>query len=80
MLRSQAPKSVKHNVENLILLCGSGDTGCHGYVHAHPRESYEKGWMVLSYELPADKPVLTYHGWVTLNPDGTAIPLKWGRS
>lgn len=31
---------------NLVLLCGSGTTGCHGEVHAHPAESYDTGWMV----------------------------------
>lgn len=31
---------------NLVLLCGSGTTGCHGEVHAHPTESYATGWMV----------------------------------
>lgn len=76
MLRKQAPKSIKHNVENLILLCGSGDTGCHGYVHANPAESYGKGWMVKSYEIPASKPLLTFHGWVLLHHDGTMTPYR----
>lgn len=31
---------------NLILLCGSGTTGCHGWVEGHPAEAIEAGWAV----------------------------------
>jgi hypothetical protein len=27
--------------ENLLLLCGSGTTGCHGYFESHRKEAYE---------------------------------------
>jgi hypothetical protein len=57
-----------HLSANLIWLCGSGTTGCHGYVHAHPAESYEKGWMVHSWATPSSVPVLTaLNGLVTLD-------------
>ena len=29
-----------HQPANLLLLCGSGTTGCHGWVHAHPARAY----------------------------------------
>lgn len=32
--------------ENLISLCGSGTTGCHGWITAHPKLSDEFGWSV----------------------------------
>ncbi|WP_382307333.1 hypothetical protein [Herbiconiux sp. UC225_62] len=32
--------------ENLLSLCGSGTTGCHGWVTAHPRLSDANGWSV----------------------------------
>ncbi|QJU52193.1 hypothetical protein SCB71_14580 [Herbiconiux sp. KACC 21604] len=32
--------------ENLLSLCGSGTTGCHGWVTGHPRLSDECGWSV----------------------------------
>jgi hypothetical protein len=32
--------------ENLLSLCGSGTTGCHGWVTGHPKESDEQGWSV----------------------------------
>jgi hypothetical protein len=39
---------------NLIPCCGSGTTGCHGHIHANPAESYERGWLVKSWQDPAD--------------------------
>jgi hypothetical protein len=42
----------------LITLCGTGTTGCHGYVHANPAESYAAGWLVRSGTDPAAVPVL----------------------
>lgn len=43
--------------ENLIILCGSGTVGCHGWVHHHPREAREHGWIVSKYKDPAEMPV-----------------------
>lgn len=34
---------------NLILLCGSGTTGCHGHVHANPAEAMRLGYIVSNY-------------------------------
>ncbi|MDZ7886575.1 MAG: HNH endonuclease [Mycobacterium sp.] len=38
-----------HTLSNLMLLCGSGTTGCHGWVTEHPHESITQGWTVPSY-------------------------------
>jgi len=61
---------------NLILLCGSGTTGCHGWVHAHPRDSRDKGWLVPSWADPAQRPVWHEHGqrWVLLDDDCGITP------
>lgn len=60
-----------HCAENLVTLCGSGTTGCHGWVHAHPEESYEQGWMIRrgGAEDPADVPVLDLLGYRWLLTD-----------
>lgn len=73
-MRSQSPKWAVHNIENLILLCGSGTTGCHGWVHGHPAESYENGWMVRSYRDPENVPLIDAEGraWFLTNR-GTKI-------
>lgn len=31
---------------NLLVLCGSGTTGCHGWVESHRQEAYELGLLV----------------------------------
>lgn len=67
---------------NLILLCGSGSTGCHGEIHAHPAESRAHGFIVSSY-IPIEEiceiPVLLWRRvdgvvmkrtWALLNDDG----------
>lgn len=33
---------VDHSVDNLLWVCSPG----HTWVHAHPRLSYEKGWLI----------------------------------
>lgn len=76
LMRSHADKNVKHQVYNLIDLCGSGTTGCHGYVHAHPKESYENGWLVHSWDDPLNVPVKTFHGWMLLTEAGKYKSVK----
>lgn len=68
--RSQGGKDLG---SNLILLCGSGTTGCHGYVHAHPEESYIKGWLVSGDADPALIPIwsMIWRSWILLRNDLT---------
>lgn len=56
--RSQGGRDV---LSNLLLLCGSGTTGCHGWITEHPSESYNNGWAVRSFLSPEAVPVL-YRG------------------
>lgn len=66
-----------HEPENLLDVCGSGTTGCHGRIHAHPGLAYRMGWLVHDWvEDPGEVPVKTAaHGWVFLEHDGTMRPL-----
>lgn len=43
-------------LENRIMLCGSGTTGCHGWVHAHPKISRDEGWIISKYTKEAELP------------------------
>ncbi len=43
-----------HRAVNLLHLCHL----CHLYVHEHPEEAYERGWLVSSFRDPADVPVV----------------------
>lgn len=57
---------------NLIALCGSAVTGCHGHVESHRAEAVTNGWLVPQCFTPATSPVLVDHGsrWVYLTDDG----------
>lgn len=56
---------------NLLTLCGSGTTGCHGWVTANPRQSYEKGWAVKRDRDPAGVALTTWRGdWIYLDNEG----------
>lgn len=59
-----------NSVANLLTVCGTGTTGCHGWIEAHPSEAREHGWAVPSWDTPADIPVWTWRGWLLLNSDG----------
>lgn len=41
-----------HDTANLITLCGTGTTGCHGWIHHHPKDAYTNGWLVHSWDTP----------------------------
>lgn len=45
---------VINRVSNLMWLCGSGTTGCHGWVESHRAEAVESGWIVQGNRNPAD--------------------------
>lgn len=68
---------VDNSVEAQILLCGSGTTGCHGWVHAHPAAARAAGWIRLgtANAVTAPQPVRVAlppgYGWFVLLPDGT---------
>lgn len=59
----------KHSPANLVGLTGTGTTGEHGWVHAHPETATVLGYMVSSWADPADVPIYrlnaygTGYGW-----------------
>ena len=56
---------------NLMLVCGSGTTGCHGVVESHRAGAVAAGWLVLSRTDPATVAVLiTRDPWCYLTNDG----------
>jgi hypothetical protein len=67
---------VDNSVEAQILVCGSGTTGCHGWIHAHPAAARTAGWMRLGTANgdSALQPVMVAlpsgYGWFLLTPDG----------
>lgn len=49
---------------NLVLLCGSGVTGCHGWVESNRAEATELGWLVsrIGIQRAEDIPVPYWDG------------------
>jgi len=62
--------------ENGLDLCGSGTTGCHGWVTDQPILAKDYGWSVSNFhgDLLAT-PVLVYRRWVYLTHDGQKVPV-----
>jgi hypothetical protein len=61
---------------NGLDLCGSGSTGCHGFITSHPKLSYEYGYSVRSGRDPARSPVrLARRGWTLLDSTGSYLPI-----
>ena len=58
---------------NLMMICGSGTSGCHGYVESNRELSYTNGWLVHSYEIPNQKPVLIRNTFVVLDDEGNYV-------
>ena len=64
---------------NLILLCGSALTGCHGKAERREREMHQKGFRLEHWQKPAKEPVAhALHGRVLLLPDGGVLPIPSG--
>ena len=59
-------------VPSLLILCGSGTTGCHGRVESDRAEAYANGWLVSRYSDAATVPVTIDRGSrvVYLGSDG----------
>ena len=46
---------------NLVLVCGSGTTGCHGWIESHRELSYASGWLLRSLD-DLDEPLIPLWG------------------
>jgi hypothetical protein len=55
---------------NGLDVCGSGTTGCHGFIHANPAKSYAAGWSVKGAFDESSMPVRTNRGLVLLDAEG----------
>lgn len=63
--------------QNLLLLCGSGTTGCHGWIESHRRHGYDTGIILYDRDDPAEFPFQDKTGtWWTLTPEGTKHPIN----
>ena len=62
--------------QNLVLVCGSATTGCHGFIESHPHVAAERGFRLAQSMNPAHCALVDYRGnawWLT--PDGRRVPV-----
>lgn len=65
-----------HKSANLIALCGSGTTGCHGWVESHRAEARELGYLIQKVESAELIPFKDDAGiWWHIYNDGTKTRL-----
>lgn len=57
-------------MSNLMALCGSGTTGCHGWIESNRDEARENGWLVSRNDNPAEIKVTVIGECVYLNNEG----------
>ena len=57
---------------NLVDICHH----CHDWIHAHPKDATERGWMVPSWADPVEVPVYRYRRWVLLDDEGGISPVE----
>jgi hypothetical protein len=50
--RKNASQGGSDELSNLLLACGSGVTGCHGWITEHPGEAKRNGWAMWRSDLP----------------------------
>lgn len=62
----------------LLSLCGSGTTGCHGWVESNRTRAQRDGYLLRrnAVTVPADQvPVYTSNGWQRFTDDGHRVPV-----
>lgn len=64
---------------NLLVICGSGTTGCHGYVESHRAEAYQNGWLVKRGFLSSNIPFIDAEGfwWILIGEEKFPLTLPW---
>jgi hypothetical protein len=64
------------DVHNLLDLCGSGTTGCHGWVTEHAKLAREFGWVVRGRHDPLWTPAVICGRWRFLSLDGRYVQVR----
>lgn len=65
-------KSTTNSPANLLLLCGTGTTGCHGWIETNRTIGYATGIILYDKDNPTEHPYMDTQGqWWQLHEDGT---------
>lgn len=52
------PRPDTNSPANLVIVHGSGTTGCHGHIETHRAEAVHHGFVLHAADDPADRPIL----------------------
>lgn len=55
---------------NIVLLCGSGTEGCHGWIESHRTEAYSDGLLLYRNDDATESEVTLRYGTVFLDDEG----------
>jgi hypothetical protein len=68
---SGARAEVTNAAANLVVLCGTGTTGCHGWAESNIAAAQLEGFVLEQWQDPASEPLTLHIGRVFLRDDGT---------
>ena len=56
---------------NLLVICGTGNSGCHGLIESYRKSSYEHGWLLHPGWSPEETPFADLHAnwWLLMGND-----------
>ena len=69
-----------HESANLIVLCGTGTSGCHGWVESNRAKARELGYLIQKLEAAEEIPFQDETGlWWKIHNSGhkTQLDMKW---
>jgi 5-methylcytosine-specific restriction protein A len=68
---SKAPDT--NMAQNLLVICGTGTTGCHGEIESNRHAALADGYLLYARDNPLEHPVNLHDGWWWLAEDGTKM-------
>lgn len=68
---------VEPTASAIAVLCGSGNTGCHGWVESHREEARKAGWLLREVDDPQEVPVPYRGHWALLDDNGLVYYLPF---
>jgi len=72
--RGMGGSALLERASNLVRLCGTGTTGCHGFVESQRTLATVRGWLLGFLDDPEATPLQCYDGWMLLDDQGGRIP------
>lgn len=76
--RGTGGSALVDRVSNILKLCGSGSTGCHGWIESHRTDAEVLGYLLpkLNPDIdPETEPIFIHeYGWVLLADNGSVTP------